>query len=310
AGVVAKFVKLTINSNWGGAAPQTGLSEVRFFYIPAQAYQPDPADNATDVSVEPQLGWRPGRDATSHVVYVGTDEAAVAAGTASSETLAEHSYSPSGLTFATEYFWRVDETGDAGVSEGSVWSFTTEAFAPIDDFESYNDDSRIYQAWEDGVSNKASGSQVGYSESPFAERSIVHGGSQAMPLIYNNAASPYYSEAERAFDTPQDWTAHGANALCVYFHGVAGDTPNSSERLYLTVKDSSGKSKTVASVDAATAATSWQQWTIPLSEFTSAGVKMTAVKSIVIGVGNRTSPTAGGTGTVYIDDIGYGRSAQ
>jgi hypothetical protein len=34
---------------------------------------------------------------------------------------------------------------------------------------------------------------------------------------------------------------------------------------------------------------------------------MTAVKSIVIGVGNKTSPTAGGTGVIYIDDIGYGR---
>jgi hypothetical protein len=311
AGAVARSVKLTINSNWGGAAPQTGLSEVRFFYIPTQAYQPDPADDAVDVSVEPQLNWRPGRDATSRTLCIETDEAAVAEGTASSETLTEHSYAPADLTFATEYFWKVDEVDAAGVNAGAVWSFTTEDFAPIDDFEAYNDDdNRIYQSWEDGVTNKASGSQVGYSESPFAERSVVHDGSQAMPLMYNNASSPYYSEAERTFSSPQDWTAHGADSLCVYFHGIAGDTPNSSERLYLTVKDSSGKSKTVASVDAATMATSWQQWTIPLSEFTSAGVKMTAVKSIVVGVGNRTSPAAGGTGTVYIDDISYGLSAR
>jgi hypothetical protein len=311
AGAVAKYVKLTINSNWGGAAPQTGLSEVRFFYIPTQAYQPDPADDAVDVSVEPQLNWRPGRDAASRTLYIGTDQAAVAEGTASSKTLAEHGYAPANLTFATEYFWKVDEVDAAGVNAGAVWSFTTESFAPIDDFEVYNDDdNRIYQAWEDGVTNKASGSQVGYDESPFAERSVVHDGSQAMPLMYNNASSPYYSEAERTFNSPRDWTAHGADSLRLYFHGVAGDTPNSSERLYLTVKDSSGKSKTVASADAATVATSWQQWTIPLSEFTAAGVKMTAIKSIIVGVGNRTSPTAGGTGTVYIDDISYGRATQ
>jgi len=30
---------------------------------------------------------------------------------------------------------------------------------------------------------------------------------------------------------------------------------------------------------------------------------------MVIGVGSKTSPKAGGTGTVYIDDIGYGRPA-
>ena len=31
-GVVAKYVKITANSNWGGVLPQYGLSEVRFFY--------------------------------------------------------------------------------------------------------------------------------------------------------------------------------------------------------------------------------------------------------------------------------------
>jgi hypothetical protein len=33
-GVSAKYVKLTIEANWGGVSPSTGLSEVRFFYIP------------------------------------------------------------------------------------------------------------------------------------------------------------------------------------------------------------------------------------------------------------------------------------
>jgi hypothetical protein len=82
---------------------------------------------------------------------------------------------------------------------------------------------------------------------------------------------------------------------------------NSPEAIYVTVKDGSGKSKTVVNPDsAATGRTGWRQWLIPLSEFTSAGVKMTAVDSIVIGVGNRTSPTAGGTGIIYVDDVGYG----
>jgi hypothetical protein len=42
----------------------------------------------------------------------------------------------------------------------------------------------------------------------------------------------------------------------------------------------------------------------------SAGVQTTAVKSLTIGVGNKAAPKAGGTGTVYIDDIGYGRPAK
>ncbi len=91
--------------------------------------------------------------------------------------------------------------------------------------------------------------------------------------------------------------------------GAEQQEGNSPEAVYLTVKDSSGKSKTIVNPDSAAAGrTGWQQWQIPLSEFTSAGVKMTAVESIGIGVGNRTSPTAGGTGIIYVDDIAYGRT--
>jgi hypothetical protein len=310
-GVAAKFVKLTIEENWGGVAPQTGLSEVRFFYVPVQAYAAEPADGATEVSLDADLTWRPGREAESHVVYFGADEASLAeVGSAT-----EAGYAPAALEFGTTYYWKVDELGGGGPYEGDVWSFTTQEFGAIDDFEGYNDDvdagTTIWNAWEDGVTNKASGSQVGYTESPFAEKAVVHKGKQAMPLLYDNSSSPYYSEAERAFSPAMDLTAHGADSLCVWFQGIGGDTGNSSEGLYLTVEDSSGKSKTIANADAAaTVAASWTQWTIPLSEFTDAGVKMTAVKSIVIGVGNRAAPTAGGTGKMYIDDLGYGRSAQ
>jgi hypothetical protein len=310
-GAMAKFVRLTIVDNWGASATQTGLSEVRFTYIPVQAFEPNPADDATEVCVEVELDWRPGREATSHTVYVDADETAVADGTAASETLTDHGYALSSLMFATEYFWKVDETGDAGTYAGDVWSFTTEQFAAVDDFESYTDDmdaeETIWHAWIDGMTNEASGSRVGYIDAPFAERAIVHSGNQGMPLFYDNTTSPYYSEAERTFDSARDWTAHGGDALCLYFQGAAESAGNSAEGLYLIVKDTSGKSQTVAHPDpAATILTEWQQWVIPLTEFSSAGVDVAAVKGLVIGVGNRTSPTVGGTGVVYIDDIGYG----
>ncbi|NLH42522.1 MAG: hypothetical protein GX448_11845 [Planctomycetes bacterium] len=90
--------------------------------------------------------------------------------------------------------------------------------------------------------------------------------------------------------------------------GVAQPAGNSVEGLYLSVKDSAGKTKVVQHPNAAaTGSMSWQEWKIPLSEFTSAGVKMNAVKSLVIGVGNKAAPVKGGVGTVYIDDIGFGR---
>jgi hypothetical protein len=495
-GALAKYVKLTINSNWGGAVPQTGLSEVRFFTVPVKAFEPVPAVAATTVSVNTELQWRPGREATSHKVTIGVDSTAVTEDAVAAATATDHSYAPASLDFATTYYWKVDEVGGAGTYAGDVWSFTTEEYAVIDDFESYNDDdNRIYDVWIDGVTTQASGSQVGYDESPFAEKSIVHGGLQSMPMMYDNTASPYYSEAEFAFQTPKNLTAGGARNLSLYYRGVSpsfkqtasggilmngigsdiwgssdafrfvyktltgngtivaridslynsnswakggvmirqntdpgatnvlmaktavdgsgatfqwrltagatsanvdastvnttvtcpywlkvqrsgdsftayispdgaawtqmgtaqtitmtgsvmiglaltshdaavttgaefsnvaiiGNTTgdwqiaeigtvqqegNSAEPIYVTVKDNSGKSKTVVSSDAvASARMGWNHWTIPLSDLTSAGVKMTAVKSIVIGVGNKAAPTAGGTGILYIDDLGFG----
>ncbi len=37
---------------------------------------------------------------------------------------------------------------------------------------------------------------------------------------------------------------------------------------------------------------------------------MTNVKKIIIGVGDKASPKAGGAGKLYLDDIGFGRPAS
>ncbi len=495
-GIPAQYVRLAIQSNWGGGIPQYGLSEVRFFWIPKSAREPKPASGATGVSADTTLSWRAGHDAAQHQVFLGAEAGSLAlAGTTS-----EASYSPQ-LAFNQTYFWKVVEVNQAQTPsawESDVWSFATGSFLTVDDFEAYTDDegSRIYESWIDGVTDNKSGSTVGYLQAPFAERTIVHGGRQSMPLMYDNSASFSVSEAARTFDTPQNWTVKEASSLSVWFRGQApafaqlangnivmngigadiwgtsdafrlayktlnGDativarvesiynsnawakggvmirqnidagsmhafmpiTPggsgggngasfqhrltaagastnndntgavvaapywvklerkgnafsgfispdgvtwtqlgtaqtipmtgpvliglalcshdaavvtgaefssvaitgnvtgswqvaeigltqlagNSIEGLFLSVTDSSGKSKVVQHPDpAATASILWRQWTIPLSEFTTAGVKTNAVKSLVIGVGNKAAPVKGGAGKVFIDDIGFG----
>jgi len=221
-GVMAKYVKLDIASNWGGVAQQVSLSEVRFFSVPVQAREPVPADAATDVALTASMDWRPGREATSHKVFFGADSNAVAAGTASAATAAAHGYTPAAMTFGTKYFWKVDEIGDAGTYAGDVWSFTTQEFAPLDDFDSYTDEegSRIYEAWADGVTDSANGgSTVGYMTAPFAEQSVIHSGTQSMPLAYDNTKAPFFSETTKEFDTPQNCTGSGATDLCVWTRG-------------------------------------------------------------------------------------------
>jgi hypothetical protein len=75
----------------------------------------------------------------------------------------------------------------------------------------------------------------------------------------------------------------------------------------VTVEDKSGHKKTVSHADPEiVTALAWQQWKIPLSELSSAGVNMAAVKRLTIGVGDRAHPAPGAAGLLFIDDIGYG----
>ncbi len=289
-GVLAKFVKLTIHSNWGGVVPQTGLSEVRFFYVPVRAFYPQPAVGAVDVRVATDLGWRPGREANSHVVYIGADAEAVATGAASKETLTGHAWTPAGLLLGTEYFWKVDSVGDSDAYAGDVWNFTTERYTVVDDFESYDDDieaqTTIWHAWIDGLTDGKSGSQVGYDAAPFAEKTVVYGGRQAMPLRYNNTSFAF-SEAALTFAPPQDWTAHGVKTLAIHFAGSAGN----GGRLYAKVNGT----KVVYDGDAGDLARSgWQAWNISLS----AVGNVTSVRSLTIGVEGSAA-----AGTLYLDEI-------
>ncbi len=221
-GAAARYVRLTASSAWG-ATGQYGLSEVRLTYIPVQAREPQPSDGATDVDPDTMLSWRAGREAVSHEVYLGTDpEALPSAGTVDAP-----SYAPADLTFGSTYYWQVVEVNEADAVPawaGDLWSFAVLQYASIDDFESYTDDieagEAIFDTWLDGWVNDT-GSTVGYFDAPFAEKTIVHGGGQSMPLEYNNSDSPWYSEAERTFETAQDWTIHGADTLVVHVRGIA-----------------------------------------------------------------------------------------
>jgi hypothetical protein len=317
-GAIVKYVRITANSNWGGLLTQYGLSEVRFFYIPVRARLPQPASGAAGVALDAVLSWRKGRNAVSHEVYFSSDMGAVEnnitlVGTVSDSSFALDSL---GLELGKTYYWKVNEINEADVPsiwEGDTWSFTTTYYLVVDDFEAYDDIcNRIYYSWQDGLSynedpacgvtsyaGNNTGSIVGNNIAPFAEQATVHEGGQSMPMEYDNSFSPYYSETRHQWTVAQDWTKGGANSLTVWFYGSEG---NSAEQLYVAVEDSAGNVKVVSHTDsAAIQAASWQEWNIPFTSF--AGVDMTSVEKMCIGVGSRTAPAAGGTGKIYIDDI-------
>mgnify|MGYP000843942956 CR=1 FL=1 len=287
-GVQAKYVKLNIETNWGGMAKQVSLSEVRFYYVPVQAFMPVPANGATNVPLTASLDWRPGREATSHKVFFGADSAAVAGGTAPASTVAEHGYTPAAMNLDTEYSWRVDSIGDTGTYEGDLWSFRTQEYLVVDDFEGYTDDegSRIYEAWVDGITTGASGSQVGYDQAPFAETTNTHGGNQSMPILYDNSKFAL-AEAQITFDSAQNWTARGIKTLAIQFAGAAGNTG----QLYVKI-NSTKVAYNGAAADLTRAV--WQAWNIDLSTVGN----VSSVRTLTIGIEG-----TGAAGKLYIDDI-------
>ncbi|MDI9433823.1 MAG: hypothetical protein QM570_19070 [Planctomycetota bacterium] len=284
-GVAAKYVRLTVNSAWGTMG-QYGLSEVRFLYIPAQAREPQPADEATAVAVDSSLTWRAGREAVSHEVYFGTDPEALDI----VATTAVASQTPGALDLATTYYWRVDEVNDADAIpmwEGGVWSFTTQEYIVVEDFESYTDDieagEAIFDTWLDGWVNNT-GSTVGHLNSPFAEQTIVKSGKQSMPLSYENTSG---SIAEAEYTLQADWAANGVKSLSLAFYG----DPANTGQLYIKINNT----KIVYDGDADDIKKPvWQAWNIDLS----AVGNVNDVTKLTIGIEG-----AGAKGVVYVDDI-------
>jgi len=291
-----------------------------------RAHSPNPTQHAANVRQTPILSWRAGEQAAKHDVYFGDDRQAVANATTADaviyrgrQELDATTFEPEPLEWNKTYFWRVDEVNDANAGSpwtGSVLDFTTADFIVVDDFESYTDNNTefeaVYQTWIDGfgytepeqVTGNGTGSTVGYVEAregTFGERQTVHGGRQSMPFAYDNMNSPHYSQAERTWATAQDWTVNGVDTLTLFVKGKADNAP---DPLYIAVEDKAGNVAVIVHPDARIATlTTWREWTIPLSDLSTAGVNITAVRKMGIGLGTRGGSTPGGTGMLYIDDI-------
>ncbi len=292
-------------------AIETFKGQVWSFTTEGGVSSPDPANGAVDIKQTPILTWTPGVYAVSHQVYFGTDKETVRnADTGSPEykgagDLGSESSEPGKLEWNTTYYWRIDEANNVNPDSpwtGNVWSFTTANFLIVDDFESYNDldpddpeSNRIFNVWIDGYDNPANGSLVGYEAPPFAEQTIVHGGNQSMPVFYDNSVG--YSEATLTLTYPRDWTEKGVDTLTIWFRG---DSANAAETLYVALNGSA-----VVNHDNPNAAqiTTWTQWNIDLQAFADQGVNLANVNTIALGLGNRNNPLAGGSGTMYFDDI-------
>jgi len=294
---------------------ETLKGEVWSFSTPGAVNNANPYNGAENVKQTPILRWVAGDNAGSHQVYFGTDKDAVRNATTASpeykgsKNLDDEKYDPGLLEQDTAYHWRIDEVNNLNPNspwKGNVWTFTTADFLVVDDIESYNDidppnpgSNTIFAYWLDGYGTATNGALVGNDLPPYTERTVVHGGRQSMPYVYDITGK--YAEATLTLDSLRDWTASGVKTLTIWFHG---NLFNDAASIYVAVANMTGAPAVVPHDDAgATQIHAWTQWDIPLQAFADKGIDLTNVNTIAIGIGDKTNPP-GGTGKMYFDDIG------
>jgi regulation of enolase protein 1 (concanavalin A-like superfamily) len=276
---------------------------------PLRAWNPIPSNGAlTDVEKAFPLSWSPGDEAVNHDVYFGTDALSVESANISDTTgIYRGRQDANSYTSSVEpnqvYYWRIDEFNtDGTITIGRVWSFTVAQYLIVDNFEYYDDvNNQIYLTWEDYFVNNT-GMTVGHFEPPYAETQIVHLGSQAMYMHYDNdgtvnegividgvnyerSGTQFYSEAQRTWAEPQDWTRKGANSLMLWFRGipptygsfVAGpptwtltargtDIWNEADEFFFAYKQLSGEGSITARVDSITNTDPWAKAGVMIRE--------------------------------------------
>jgi hypothetical protein len=293
---------------------ETIKGEIWSFSTPGAVGSPNPYNGAINVNQVRVLTWAAAENAASHQVYFGTDQDAVRNATTASpeykgsKNLGDEKYDPGMLEQGTVYFWRIDEVDSQNnTQKGNVWIFTTADYLVVDDWESYNDidppdpaSDTIFAHWMDGYGiTEINGALIGNDLPPYADQTVVHGGRQSMPYVYD--INGKYAEATLTLDSPRDWTASDVKTLTIWFHG---DYVNDAAPIYVAIANTTGTPAVVTHDDsAATRIHAWTQWDIPLQEFADKGINLTDVNTITIGIGDKTNPP-GGAGKMYFDDIG------
>jgi hypothetical protein len=161
----------------------------------------------------------------------------------------------------------------------------------------------------DGVvhaqSNVTGGWQI---ELKFPWQSLRGTGAPVGKLI---GVDSFYNDDDNGADTREtqiawhstigdDWETAADWGTALVVPASAGGT----DRLYVTLRDASNHTGTVICPRTdVVMSKQWFEWTIPLSDFAAAGVNLSAVRKMSIGIGDRANPTAGSAGPIFIDDI-------
>ncbi|UCE47185.1 MAG: hypothetical protein JSW47_16465, partial [Phycisphaerales bacterium] len=238
---------------------------------------PSPADGATGVPVDTSLSWIEAAFATSREVWLGKPDAMEKVDPAP----AGATYAPGNLELGETYEWRVDQVGPSGTVPGHVWSFTTADYLDADGFESHASDAEIRAVWVDNID------EVDQFGNPieYVYLATDGQGNNTMRFEIQNQYPPYFTEATRTYDSPQDWSMFGVETLSLSF---VGRDDNVEHPFYLKLEDVAGQGLKVEHpfTYACQSQILWRQWDIALAEFSAAGVDLSKVAKITVGLGS------------------------
>jgi hypothetical protein len=281
-----------------------------FGTAPAWAANPTPEDGAEGVSpTSTVLSWDPGAEVDTHELYFGTDFNDVNDRLGTPLTPGANSYDPGALDFNTTYYWAVDEVNLAAVITvwpGEVWEFTTDLHATVDDFNSYANQTALWNVWDDYWTN-GTGSEV------FIEADVDFvRDNNSLRYKYDNDNKKNIGSIIDAdtvdLEVGSDWTVGGAKALLLYFAGEPGNSATAQDRMWIELEDINSIAG-VARYDGDpndVKDESWNEWNIDLALFDACGVSLANVDKVHIGFGGPQGgqgKVAGGTGTVWFDEI-------
>ena len=254
------------------------------------AVMPSPADGADDVLVDAAFNWIEASFATSRELWLGKAGAMEKVDPAPAGT----TYAPGNLELGQTYQWRIDQVGPAGTVLGHVWTFTTAECLNADGFQSHASDAELQAAWPHNIPG-------GFQYVFLATDSQ---GNKSMQLDMQNQYEPYFTEATRTFDGPQDFSAFGVETMSLSF---VGRDDNVEHPFYVKLQDAAGQSlKVEHPFTYACQSEIWRQWDIALEQFRAAGVDLTNVTKITVGLGSGApsgQPADDDKDTIFIGEI-------
>jgi hypothetical protein len=252
------------------------------------AVNPGPADGAAGLYVDVDLSWLEAEFATSRDLWFGKKGAMEKVEPAPAGT----TFDPGTLELGQTYEWRVDQIGPSGAVTGRTWTFMTADCISVEDFQSYADNAGIRAEWIENI-----------TDFDYVIFATDNQGNNSMRFEFQNQYEPYFTEATRTFDSPQDWTVQAVEAVSLSF---IGEHENMEHLMYLTLEDAAGQSfKAEHPYTYACQSDSWRQWTVLLEQFSSGGVDLSNIKKLTIGLGDGTISDQEGEDIdhIYIDQI-------